>query len=266
MTLAKSFSVVWTDLTVDLNDSGFTSSLVFDLENGSPFQVSSIPGADFFVQLNGLSICRVIVQQLSLVKGYQSLKLDVNVLFLDPNIERDALVKALEKASLQYAQENNFVLSIIGPVLMPNAGFIHKVTEQLRFDVSLKDLLDLNLGKDIIMSDLLSLSGVESILGNSTIALQVASDTITIPFGLALPNLAPIPRKFNFGYTTSINIVGSNVEIMQIVVDPVSISRSNMGISVNSSVSIHPENNDAAASDLARAVNPILALHPSPGI
>jgi len=178
-------------------------------------------------------------------------------------ITKDNFANALTAASLSFANTGDFVVSIMGPVQMESADFVEEITSQLRFDIPLKDLLALNLGSNILIGDLFTLSGVKSILGDSSIALDVSSSDIKLPLGLALPNLAPIPRKFDFLYTTSLDIIGSSVPLLHSVVSPISVARTNMAISVNTSVTVMPTNNEQAAKELAAAINPILASTPS---
>lgn len=266
ISFAQSFSAVWSNLSVELNDNGLSSVLNFSLENGSPFLVTNLPGADFLLELQGVPIARVIAHQLSLGHGLQDLVIKLDVLLLDEKLELDAMSKALERASLSYALTSDFVVSIVGPVVMPQASFIEKVTRDFRFDVPLSEIMALGIGSNLVISDLLNDAGVESILGNSTLGLLVDSKQIKASLGLALPNLFPIPRKFDFPYTSSIQVLGSRVSMMKVVVDPVSISRSSRAISVNTSLSLVPVNSNDAAVDLAGAVNPILALKPQPGL
>ena len=266
ISLAESFSVVWSNLSVELNDDGLSSELKFSLENGSPFQVENVPGADFYVELQGIPIVRIVAHELSLKHGFQELILKIDVKMIDEKLEENAVANALERASLSYALSNDFVISIFGPVTMPYASFIHTITSKLRFDAPLSQILALNIGKSFAISDILSQAGIETILGNSSIALQVDSKSIKLPVDLALPNLAAIPRKFNFPYTTSIEAVGKSVSLMNIFFDPVSITRTNLAIFVNTSVNISPANSNQAALELANCLNPIFALKPIPGL
>ncbi|KAJ3345944.1 hypothetical protein HDU91_007181, partial [Kappamyces sp. JEL0680] len=262
VSLAESFSVVWSNLTVAMNDDGLGADLGFALENGAPFTVTGIPAADFYLELQNVSIAHIKAKQLVLQSGVQSLPLGVDVTFLDEKMAKDNFANALTAASLSFAQSGDFVFSIVGPVNIPSAPFITEITRELRFDVSLSDLLALNLGSDTKMADVFSLSGVESILGNSSIALNVASNEISIPLGLALPNLAPIPRRFEFPYVTSLDIVGATTPLLHSVVSPISLARTNVAITVNTSVTVLPTNTQQAAQELADAVNPILAFEP----
>lgn len=159
-------------------------------------------------------------------------------------------------------------MGIKGPISVKGARFISVITEFLDFDFSVKDTLESLKSSDGassepgILDNIFSESGVSSILGNSSITLQVLADKFTTTANMVLPPIIPIPRQMSFPYATTISIYGSNEKAIEIDVSPILISRIDSAIIANLTVVILPTNTESAATGLANSINPILAADP----
>ena len=207
----------------------------------------------------------------TLVDGLQNFEVQIGIVLLDDKISPANLGIALELASKSFTDTGDFSLSVSGPIDIQNGDFVHFITEDFKFVVTFTDIWSilLSITGPIDLSSLDSIQAilenaqVQSILGNSSIALDVLSDKIQIPVGLVLPDFLPIPRHINFPYSTTISIVGQTSQLIKSNVDPVYISRNDKNIQANTTINVLPNNTDIAATELAEAVNPILAANPT---
>ena len=86
LSLSDSLKGVWSNLTVDVNDAGFEVGLGLEVENGSPFWVKSIPQVELLVQLEDIPICKVICQEIRLIKGIQDFNINTKVEFVNDEL------------------------------------------------------------------------------------------------------------------------------------------------------------------------------------
>ncbi|KAJ3318027.1 hypothetical protein HDV06_000877 [Boothiomyces sp. JEL0866] len=274
LSITKTFGVVWSKLGITMNDQGAQIDMGLSFENGTPLTVTLIEGIQLYLSLQDVPIMKISIDKVGLVDGLQNLELEIGILLLDDKISASNFGIALELASKSYVDTGDFSISVAGPIDIHNGDFVHFITQDFKFIIKFSDLWNIitSITGPIDLSSLTSVQGilenaqVQSILGNSSIALDVLSDKIQIPLGLVLPNFLPIPRQINFPYFTTVSIVGQTSQLIQSNVDPVYISRNDKNIQANTTINVIPNNTDTAATELAQAINPILAANPTSSI
>ncbi|KAJ3308948.1 hypothetical protein HDV04_000594 [Boothiomyces sp. JEL0838] len=274
LSITKTFGIVWSKLGITMNDQGAQIDAVFSFENGTPLTVTLIEGIQLYLSLQDIPIMKISIDKVTLVDGLQNYELLLGVVLIDDKISPANLGLALELASKSYVDTSDFTISVAGPINIQNGDFVNFITQDFKFVVTFSDLWSIltSITGPIDLSSLDSLQGilqnseVQSILGNSSIALEVLSDKIQIPLGLVLPDFLPIPRQINFPYFTTLSIVGQTSQLIQSKVNPVYISRNDNSIQANTTINVIPNNTDTAATELAQAINPILAANPTSSI
>lgn len=86
LSLSDSLKAVWSNLTVSVNDAGFDVGLGLQVENGSPFGITSLPQVDLLVQLEDIPVCKVICQEIKLVKGIQDFWINTRIEFVNDDL------------------------------------------------------------------------------------------------------------------------------------------------------------------------------------
>ncbi|KAJ2996978.1 hypothetical protein HDV02_006000 [Globomyces sp. JEL0801] len=272
-TLTQRFAIAWTKLDVKMNDEGIIAGLSISFENGLPVTVTKIEGLDIYIALEEFKICRIILDSVKLSEGLQQLDITTSILFIDPLIDTGNIASGIEKASLNFANNNNFKISVTGPIQIKDADFVQFVTKHLDFVITLQDILSLfgKLAQLEIFSnknikDFLTLQNFESLLGESDFEMKVLSKQIDLFLNLIIPKIIAIPKQIIFPYYTSLSIYGQSAKVLQSNVLPVSIFRTDRSINSNITVMTFPENSEMAATELANSINPILAADPKIGV
>ncbi|KAJ3331294.1 hypothetical protein HDU91_003375, partial [Kappamyces sp. JEL0680] len=102
-------------------------------------------------------------------------------------------------------------------------------------------------------------------LGNSTFSFSVLSDRLLAQLGtqLSVASTIKAPKEFSCPYGLALGIYGKSQKVFDTIVAPVAVN--GLGsplVTVNTTIEILPVNTDQAATDLAAAVNPLLAAVP----
>ena len=277
MTLPASLGgldMVWSKLTMDMNDNGMGMSLGLAFENWSPLGLSKIDQIDSYIALQGVRVAKVTLRNVDLEQGLNTnFSPSVEMDFIGDLITPIAVQKAIELATESFATTANFGFALTGPIKVSGADFVEKVTQDLVIPGTVQQLLS------IAPKDLLKLIAGQSkaaamkaepqdplqdLLGNSTIKLDVGNDLISATVGLNLPALSFIkpPKNMGFPYKLSLGIYASDSKVVQFDTLPLSVSTGSSGMFINTGLNIAIQNSDAAATGLANAINPILASNP----
>jgi hypothetical protein len=257
---AESLSVVWSEWNFDGYEQGITTRLRLEIENGTPFSMTTLHDLSGFVRIEGVTVGYFEVKQVQFPKELGVVEIDAKIHLDHATVPAENLRKALELGSKNLAEKGDFLLSIAGPIKATGAQFVEEATKNLRFELPIMTLL--RLGSNTLATVFKDIGlQVENILSNSTVGLQLTSNKIIIPSQISLPNLAPIPRSFTFPFATSFSLVGPTTSISDVHVLPVIFSRDDQRLLFNSSVSIEPMNSEEAANELARAVNSMFDLN-----
>ncbi|KAJ3269132.1 hypothetical protein HDV01_001832 [Terramyces sp. JEL0728] len=274
MSITQSFGLVWSKLGITMNDKGMQIDMILSFENGTPLTVTLIEGIQLYLSLQDIPIMKISIDKVDLLDGLQNFEMKISIVMIDDKISAANLGAALELASKSYVDTGDFAISVAGPIDIQNGDFVHFITQEFKFVITFSDIWSIvtsiagpiNLSSLGSIQSILQNAQVQSILGNSSIALDVLSDKIQIPIGLVLPDFLPIPREIDFPYFTTVSVVGQTSQLIKSNVNPVSISRNDINIQANTTVAVVPNNTDVAATELAQAINPILAANPTSSV
>ena len=261
------FPVVLSKAAIEIRDEGTSFIVGAAFENPTPIVMVPLEMIEFYLSVEGTNAVQFVFERVALTDGLQDfgLKLDIN--FIAPLIDITKVSTAIEVASKNYAETGGFALALIGPMQIKGADFLKAITTDLNIDLSVKELLKPSANVSTAaagpLANVTSPEGIKSILGNSTISLQILAQQVITKANLVLPVIIPIPKAISFPYTTSISIYGGVEKAIQVDVAPVSIARTNKAITCDTSVVVVPVNSDVAATGLAAAINPALAAHPT---
>lgn len=117
------------------------------------------------------------------------------------------------------------------------------------------------------IAEILSESGIKSLIGNSSVAVSVKSDRISTSLGFAIPAFLPIPREISFPYSTALGVYGGiptpREKAIEVEVNGFNIIRTDSLIVVNTSMLVLPVNSESAATALSQSLNPALSHLPA---
>jgi hypothetical protein len=277
MTLPDSLGglqLVWNSLVIPMDDVSAGMALTAAFENPSPLELTQIDQIDFFLELEGVKAMKVTIKKVGLASGLnKDFNFEINLGFIAEGIDYKAVQTAIETAAKHFSEDLDFEFAIVGPIKISGANFVNQITEEFRLLGKASDLMSL-LPKQIL--DILNGEGsiltpetfdqVQSILGESKISLSVTSDTMRGNFGLKLPVLGFLkpPKSLKFPYQTTLSLFGNSQKVLQTDVSPIDIVRqSDGGVLIQTEGVLKPENSDAAATALANAINPMLAVNPT---
>lgn len=270
--MTPTFPIVWSKLEMGIRDEGMLIDFGLAFENPVPLTIDGIEGIEINLALENRRAIQFVIDRIALGAGLQEMEINIQINFIADGIETVNVPKSIEEASKQFAETGGFGLALAGPMRIKGADFVQRMTEPINVDFSVKDTLDSftsESGSSDLLSpvtDLLSASGVKSLLGNSSIDIKILADRISTKAGLALPVFLPIPREISFPYSTIISIHGGkpvpSEQAVQINLSSLMITRTNTAIIANTSVDVFPTNSEAAALGLAQSINPIMAAVP----
>jgi hypothetical protein len=257
---ADSLSVVWSEWHFNGYSDGIGTRLFLEVENGTPFVMTTLYNSSAFVQIEGITVGYFEVEKVQFPNAYGVIEIDARIYLDHPTVPLENLKKAVESGSRNLAQKGDVVLSIAGPVKVKGAEFVEKATSNLKFDLPIMTLL--RLGSNTISAVFKDIGvQIENILSNSTVGLQITSKKISIPSEISLPNLAPIPRSFVFPFASSFSVVGPTSPLFGFEIQPLTFHRNDERLQLTSTGTIEPTNSELAATELSTAVNSMFDLN-----
>jgi hypothetical protein len=259
----------WKSFDFAMRDEGVTTELGAAFENPKYVALKKLNSIDYYLAIEDVRIMKMSIFNLELKPELNDdLKLGFDFSFIDSRIDPKAVQGAIEKATKSYADKGDFGFALMGPITVSNAGFVQQITQDLKVSGTLNEILTLapkSVFRFVVADASASEEVIQDIIGNSKIALNVLGDRISAELGLNIPMIDFLkpPKQISFPYQASISIYADNAKVIQTDVSPVTIQRENRGLMVNTGFSIVPENTEAAADGLAKAINPILSANPS---
>ncbi|KAI8913616.1 hypothetical protein EDD86DRAFT_201051 [Gorgonomyces haynaldii] len=260
--LTGSFSIVWSQLKVNVNDQGLGVVFGVSFENPVPITLSEITGIELYLAVENTKILQIVIDAVRLDNGLQDWLLDIHLNFVAPSIDIQKVPDAITRASKNYVASGGFAFGLVGPIKIKGADFVQTITRDIAIDFSVKQMLDILFSSNgHILDTLLSKDTIQSILEHSSISLSVKDD-IQSDLSLVVPVFAAIPRQFDFAYTTAVGVYGDKKHALQVNVKPLHLTRSDDFIRLESGITLKPVNTLEAAQGLATAINPVLSVQP----
>lgn len=182
---------------------------------------------------------------------------------LDPEHTR----LAIESVADSYSRTGDFEMAVSGPVNITAASFINKISTDFKFTASYLDAMKLMSSQTTTQEQ----SMVSSIIKNSNISFSVTSENIQTSLGLKIPHLSTVkpPLNYSFPFFLGFDLYGPtdshNLDqlLIKTVISPVLLQKSDEGLSIQTNITISPENTMNAANSLANVINPTLASLPT---
>ena len=252
-----------------MDDTSASVELGIAFENPTPVELAMIDGIEYYLEIEQTKVIKMGVHKLGVAPLLNSnFQVILTATFMDALIDPVAVQKAIEQAS-----QKDFAFALVGPINVTRADFVNEITKDLNIHGHASDLLKLVPKEYLKMLDdpaaiATALSAVKSVLGQSKISLQVLNEQIKTNLGLNFPALDFIipPKKISFPYYSTISVYGKEgVKAVSALVAPVNITKradGEPGMSIDVENVVVAVNSPEAATDLAKAVNPVLAASP----
>ena len=262
------FSWAWKSLNTKMDDESFEFVTLAAFDNISPFELLPIDSFEFYLHIENVRVVKMSFTKLGLKDGYnENFSFGFKMTFIDEMIDPTKVQDAIELAS-KNVNDGDFSFGVAGPMKLTKADWLSSVSPEMALKVRLSDV------KSLVQSSINSqaklgggLGSILQLLGleNSKINMQVLGDRIRTITNLNLKTWANIkpPIDLTFPYETTVSIyAGDNQKVMTSIVKPITATRSPVGMMINTECDVIPENNEAAATAFAAAINPILSSPP----
>lgn len=261
--------LVWKSLDLNVSDVGPKATLGASFANWSPFTVSRVESAGFYLGLEGVKVAKIELSNLELRNGLNGdFKPSFGLKFLeDDSIDATKVQAAIEKASQSYASSSDFNFGVMGPIKITNADWIREATKDLHLEGSFAKLSSTlaSTSQPLLTPNVMNQVS-DILLGNSTLRMAVGNEKIEAFALLDIPPLSFLkpPKEIGFPYNASISIYAANEKAIDVSAHPLTVkTKSDYGFIVDGGIDVVPVNTPNAAQVLADSLNPILAANPT---
>ena len=262
--VTSNLAVVLNSLNLGANDQGIQTTTAVSFVNPFPFVAEQIPFFKFYLTIQNVKIVEVTVENIGIGLGLQNqLTTKVSLDFTHTSIDATSVRNAISLATTSFSENSSLVIGVAGPFSIANGPFLAAATDSLYLNLNVAKIVPKikSLIQNEKVQSLLTAANVKTVLGNSTVRIDVMSENILTTTGLVLPVFFPIPRVIDIPYGITFAIYAANEKAIQIHVSPIKIIRTDTAIIVNNSLSIIPSKNDMAAMEFAKALNPVLSVN-----
>ena len=265
-TLPSGWSWVWKSLITSMDDESFEVTAAAAFENTTPFETIPIDAFEFYLHIENIRIVKISLTKLGLASGFNGdFDAGYKMTFIDDLIDPVQVQNAIEVA-LKNLNSGDFSFGLAGPMKLTKADWISSVSPEmsLKFRMSsVRSLVQTRVGAFVKQSNssMLNMLGLE----NSKINFMVLADRMKTVANINLKTWANIkpPLDLKFPYTASLNVfAGGSEKVMEIISNPITATRSPIGMMINTDCEVIPVNSDAAATALANAINPSISVNP----
>ncbi|CAJ0836225.1 10865_t:CDS:2, partial [Entrophospora sp. SA101] len=246
-------------LDVKLIDNGPIISVSLLMQNPTVLSIP-IPDTSIAIELEHSYFATTSIQGFTLTRGLNTLNLNLSMTF-DPNriVTSDQIGNSVSKAfgKILGVDPNNegLSLNVIGPIKMTGIDSITEITQHLSLILPINEIVNRTNLK--LLSNLLNVSGVESILHTVNFNVDVQNDRIFVPIEIKMPSFLPLPPRFDFPYTTSLGLFKNDQNTLDIILDGISMTNDD-NLLIKTTAQIIPNNTLLAADALGKIVNPAL--------
>ncbi|KAJ3331150.1 hypothetical protein HDU76_003972 [Blyttiomyces sp. JEL0837] len=247
-------------MDIEMTDDGMEFKIGSEFQNPSKATIDGLESIEVGLELEGVNIARVELQNYSLKSSLQRMNLTVGVKFdtSNPGLVAGAISNAVDKVLVR--GDLNLSLAMVGPISLKQVGVIQTFTDALAVKLPAQELLT-SLKVDQAKT-LISGSGLSNLLSNSSFSVDVTSQFLNLVIDLGLSRILALPPTIAFPYNITMGLYGFGQKTLQIDVNGLTVNTDESRIGVSTGVTVTPVNTMKAADALAGVFNPVLAAVP----
>ena len=177
-----------------MHDKGIKAAIELGLVNPFLLELQEMKNVEVGLKLEEQLFCRVILDKVSLKKGYQKLALNADIIFdnlliSNPNVKQS--ISGLIQKILA-GKPTDLKIAIAGPISLNGGGFLSDATRDLVLHLPLEPLV-----KEFLKSLKAKVEkfNLKSLMDQVNLAVNVNSSIIDIPAKIAVPAFIAIPKS-----------------------------------------------------------------------
>jgi hypothetical protein len=246
-------------IQVAVDDQGPMLALSIEFEN--PFKLElNATGLDAGIAINDTPVARISLSQIQLKQGLQVFSSEAKIRFNDPTIDISKFSQLLsDTLSLVLDDKaDQLRVALVGPIRIKSTTFAQEITSPLALNLPVKEIVHkFHLNN---VKSLLTVENIKKLMKDSTMSLDLTSDSITIPFTAVLPRLLPLPPVVEIPFYGQVGLYDDSQHTLSMGSSPIRIETTDSAIHIATSMVVYPNNTDTASVALANIVNPLLSV------